>query len=197
MTQPSATVVHGFAVVSVVFRPLLATLRRCSINATLCRFPSVGVPLQRMVDEVADDLSDRPPHGIVAHSLGCIATLLAVDRVGWAGPIVLLAPPAALLPSTKLIPSALRWPFGPLLDHRTLMASSGAPETPPGCRVLSVAGRYDCVVPASRTKSENFEEHVTVPCTHNGLLFSERVARLAADWLTTADVAAPPARMAA
>ena len=133
--KTSVQIVHGFAVVSQVFRTLLWRMHRDSVDATLYRYPSVGLGLDDIVDRLSSNLREHRPDGIVAHSLGCVATWLAVRNTDWRGPLVLLAPPLTAIPATGLIPRIMRWPFAPLLDHRELTTASGFQlPTLPGMR---------------------------------------------------------------
>ena len=178
-----AVLIHGFAVVAIVFRPLRRALRRQSIDARLVRYPSIGLPLPDVIDHVADGLAHVNPEAIVAHSLGCVAAIHAVEATGWTGPIVLLAPPMRTLPGTRFIPNRLRWPFAPLLDHRRLTKSEPKWPTLSGCRVRAIAGRYDVMVPHWLTTCDQFDDHRTLPLTHNGLLFSRTVVDLTVEWI--------------
>lgn len=50
MKEPSLRIVHGFCVTSIVFRPLLIRLSRGAADASLFRYPSVGLSLHAIVD---------------------------------------------------------------------------------------------------------------------------------------------------
>jgi pimeloyl-ACP methyl ester carboxylesterase len=148
----SVRVVHGFAVAGFVFKPLTARLRRQSLDAKLFRYPSVGLSLNEIIDRVAKNLIDDPPRGIIAHSLGCVATLQAIHRISWTGPIVLLAPPIKTLPLTRFVPTLMRCPFAPLIDHREWTSVDGQSiSAPPQCPTMTIAGRVDMTVPRSCT----------------------------------------------
>lgn len=177
-------VVHGFGVVSVAFRPLLGNLQHRSMSASLFRYPSLGLPLRTIVDRLAEDLATSKPTGIVAHSLGCFATVLAVAQVDWRGPIVFLAPPFSQIPITASIPSFLRYPFGPLLDHRSVLSRTDF-HLPclSGCGKLAIAGRFDLTVPISSTQSYRVDEYRIVNHTHNTMLASAKVADLCINWI--------------
>ncbi|GAA5505609.1 alpha/beta fold hydrolase [Novipirellula caenicola] len=191
--KTSVQLVHGFAVASYVFRPLLRRLQRDSVEATLFRYPSVGLRLDDIVDRLSSNLREQRPDGIVAHSLGCVATWLAVHNTGWSGPLVLLAPPLTALPATRLIPGCMRWPFAPLLDHRERMTAPGF-RLPmlTGCAIKTIAGRFDFSVPASCTRHPNVEEASVTLHTHNSMLFSASVARACSEWLVRANKSGEP-----
>jgi hypothetical protein len=194
VNAPSISVVHGFAVFDGAFSLFLRRLRKRSLNAALYRYPSVGLPLARIVDGLASHLESERPQGIIAHSLGCAATLLAIGKTSWTGPIVLLAPPMRTLPLTRLIPTFLRWPFAPLLDHRSLTSRLGTSRlgtsefvtelsAPPSCQVMTIAGRLDLSVPLSCTRLIGAKETRTLWHTHNSLLLSPAVANSCANWM--------------
>jgi hypothetical protein len=184
MCEATVRVVHGFGVASVVFRPLLRNLGQGSIRASLFRYPSVGLPLRAVVGRLAEDLAISKPTGIVAHSLGCFATILALEEIDWRGPIVFLAPPFSQIPVTAFIPSIFRYPFGPLLDHRTVLSESKF-QLPclPECRKLTIAGRFDLTVPIHCTRSYPVDDFRIVQHTHNTMLASGRVANLCVTWI--------------
>jgi len=159
MDNKSVGIVHGFAVTSFVFRPLLARLRCRSLDATLFRYPSVGLSLPDIIARLASNLREKSPDGIIAHSLGCIATSLAVHKTDWRGPIVFLAPPFSTLPATRMIPRFIRWPFAPLLDHRSLTSASNyRPPVLSNCPTKSIVGRFDYAVPMSCSRSDWVDE---------------------------------------
>jgi len=88
MSEISVRIVHGFAVAPIVFRPLITRLHRRSLDASLLRYPSLGLPLAVIVDRITDHLRRFPPHGIIAHSLGCVAVSLAIREANWIGPVL-------------------------------------------------------------------------------------------------------------
>lgn len=189
----SVRVVHGFAVTSLVFRPLLRRMHRDSVDATLFRYPSVGLGFDGIVDRLTSNLREHRPDGIVAHSLGCVVTWLAVQDTDWRGPLVLLAPPLNALPATRLIPRFMRWPFAPLLDHRQLMnATGGNLPVLPGCAIKVIAGRFDFSVPLSCTRHDDINESSVTPHTHNSMLFSSSVARACSEWVLAASERGEP-----
>lgn len=165
--------------------PLMSLIRNAAIDPTLFRYPSVGLGLREIVDRFTLNLLEDRPDGIIAHSLGCVVTWLAVHNANWQGPIVLLAPPLASLPATRLIPSFLRCPFAPLLDHRALMSDSNF-ELPKldGCRIKTISGRFDLSVPLYCTHHANVEQSSVMLHTHNSMLFSASVAQSCTNWIT-------------
>ena len=184
MCETTIRLVHGFGVASVVFRPLLRNLQCGDMSASLFQYPSLGLPLQTIVDRLALDLVTRNPSGIVAHSLGCFATVLALAQIDWQGPIVFLAPPFSQIPITTFLPSFFRYPFGPLLDHRSLLSRHDF-QLPslPRCRKLTIAGRFDLTVPLHCTKGYRVDEYRIAEHTHNTMLASGRVASMCANWI--------------
>ncbi|XZE52903.1 esterase/lipase family protein [Planctomycetaceae bacterium SH139] len=185
MHRKSLLIVHGFGVASCIFRPFMRRIERGGLAVQLFRYPSVGLELRDIVDRLSASLRESPPDAIIAHSLGCVATWLAVHDNTWRGPIVFLAPPLKRLPLTRLIPPFLRWPFAPLLDHRALMAAPNfrLPELS-GCTIRTVAGRCDLLVPLSCTYHDDITDPYVTMDTHNSMLFSPRIARQCCAWLT-------------
>jgi hypothetical protein len=95
-----------------------------------------------------------------------------------------LAPPLKTLPVTRLIPSVMRWPFAPLLDHRALMMGLNFRlPTLTGCTIKTIAGRLDILVPLSCTRHDEVADAVVTMDTHNSILFSPRIAQQCCDWL--------------
>jgi len=184
MITRSVRVVHGFAVTGFILNQLTTRLQRKSLDAKLCRYPSVGLSLNEIVDRVAKNLTDDPPFGIIAHSLGCVATLQAIHQISWAGPIVLLAPPLQTLPLTRIIPPFMRWPFAPLIDHRKWSAVDGQFITaPPHCRTMTITGRVDMTVPRSCTRLSGAQKTRALWHTHNSMLMSSTVVDLCVQWI--------------
>ncbi len=185
LNAKSVRIVHGFAVTGFVFKLFIARLRRQSLDAKLFRYPSVGLTLNHIIDAVTQNLTDDPPHGIIAHSLGCFATLQAIHRTSWTGPVVLLAPPMQTLPFTRIIPKFMRWPFAPLLDHRTWTTTAANEMSAPKlCRVMTIAGRMDMTVPRSCTHLRGVQNSRTLWHTHNSMLLSPTVVDLCAQWIS-------------
>ncbi len=183
LKHPAIRIVHGFAVTSIAFRPLISRLHDRGLDAELFRYPSIGLSLNEIVDRLSANLREHTANGIVSHSLGCFATLMAARQIGWTGPMALLAPPMRTLPATRLIPTRMRQPLAPLLDHRSLTSAAGyRPSVPPGCRVRAIAGRFDFTVPLNCTHCEEFADHRVLSTTHNGLLLSRKAVDLCFDW---------------
>ncbi len=184
MDETTLHIVHGFAVASPVFRPLIRRLHAASFEASLFRYPSVGLPLSDIVARLCANLRKNRPDALIAHSLGCIATWLAVHETQWHGPIVLLAPPFTTIPSTRLIPRFLRWPFAPLLDHCDLTSNPHfrLPDLV-NCHVRTIAGRFDFSVPMSCTHHADVDDSQRALHTHNSMLFATSIATLCSDWV--------------
>ena len=158
-------------------------LRRRSCDPTLFRYPSVSLDLESIVTRLLNHLQRDPPAAIIGHSLGSIVTLMAVQRSGWSGPIVLLAPPLHPLPLGRLIPRRMRKPFAPLLDLNAMTSADGyRPPIPEHCEILAIAGRWDGHVPPGCTRDDRLSAHEVVAATHNSLLLSDRVADRCAEW---------------
>jgi len=185
VSNSSLLIVHGFGVASLVFRPLMHRLEGHFASVQLFRYPSVGLDLSSIVHRLAQHLHESKPHAILAHSLGCIATWQAVFASKWRGPIVCLAPPLKTLPITCLIPSFMRWPFAPILDHRRLTMDPNfrLPKLT-GCTIKTIAGRFDTLVPLSCTLHDDVADSLVTMDTHNSMLLSRRIARQCCDWLT-------------
>ena len=79
----------------------------------------------------------------------------------------------------------LRWPFAPLLDHRMLTSRSNyKPPNLTGCRVKTVAGRYDFLVPMHCSRNPNVQEIMLTNHTHNSLLLSSSIAEDCCEWIS-------------
>ena len=112
----------------------------------------------------------------------CEATIRVVHGFGVAS--VVFRPLLRNLGQGSIRASLFRYPFGPLLDHRTVLSESKF-QLPclPECRKLTIAGRFDLTVPIQCTRSYPVDDFRIVQHTHNTMLVSARVANLCMTWI--------------
>lgn len=112
----------------------------------------------------------------------CEATIRVVHGFGVAS--VVFRPLLRNLGRGSITASLFRYPFGPLLDHRSFLSDSKfqLPSLPECCK-LTTAGRFDLTVPIHCTRGYPVDDFRIVLHTHNTMLASARVANLCVNWI--------------
>lgn len=180
----TVSLIHGFAAFPGVLIPLQRRLAAKGLSAEIFSYPSINLSLVDVSHLFAERLNQQKPDAIVAHSMGCVATLLAVQLAIWSGPIVMLAPPLKGIPSVRWIPRLVHQWIVPLTELNGMPGSlNDHIKIPVDCPLRVIAGLFDLSVPIASTRHEAVCDHRVVCCTHNGLLISRKAADLAAEWI--------------
>jgi pimeloyl-ACP methyl ester carboxylesterase len=188
---------HGLWMPGMAMHWLAARLRAAGFKTEIFAYPSIAGGPEQAVPRLVEVLRRGPAH-IVAHSLGgmvalqalCEAPDLDVPRM------VCLGVP---LKGSGAAASLQHWPVLSLMLGRSAQRlQSGFPCWEGRTELGMIAGRiphglgalfaqfteeHDGTVAVAETQLDGLADHVVVPASHSGLLFSEEVARQAAAFL--------------
>ena len=198
---PGVLLVHGLWMRSIAMRWLATRLRSQGFAPTTFGYYSLLQDTDAVVARLAGVLAAHPGLHVVAHSLGGLLTLRAVERRGDAaiGRIVCLGSPLAGSGAAAAI--AARIPAGAqLVGHNRALLQAGIGRIPDGIEAGMVAGcvprglgelvaRFDgphdgtVSVSVAETRVPGLADHVLVRASHSGLLFSDEVVRQVAGFL--------------
>ena len=196
---PGVLLVHGLWMRSIAMRWLATRLRSQGFAPTTFGYYSLLQDTDAVVARLAGVLAAHPGIHVVAHSLGGLLTLRAVERLGAAaiGRIVCLGSPLAGSGAAAAI--AARIPAGAqLVGHNRALLQAGIGRIPDGIEAGMVAGcvprglgelvarfdgPHDGTVSVAETRVPGLADHVLVRASHSGLLFSDEVVRQVAGFL--------------
>lgn len=196
---PGVLLVHGLWMRSIAMRWLATRLRSQGFAPTTFGYYSLLQDTDAVVARLAGVLAAHPGLHVVAHSLGGLLTLRAVERLGDAaiGRIVCLGSPLAGSGAAAAI--AARIPAGAqLVGHNRALLQAGIGRIPDGIEAGMVAGcvprglgelvarfdgPHDGTVSVAETRVPGLADHVLVRASHSGLLFSDEVVRQVAGFL--------------
>ena len=196
---PGVLLVHGLWMRSIAMRWLATRLHSQGFAPATFGYYSLLQDTDAVVARLAGVLAAQPGLHVVAHSLGGLLTLRAVERLGDAaiGRIVCLGSPLAGSGAAAAI--AARIPAGAqLVGHNRALLQAGIGRIPDGIEVGMVAGcvprglgalvaRFACAhdgtVGVDETRVPGLADHVVVRASHSGLLFSDEVVRQVAGFL--------------
>lgn len=196
---PGVLLVHGLWMRSIAMRWLATRLRSQGFAPTTFGYYSLLQDTDAVVARLAGVLAAHPGIHVVAHSLGGLLTLRAVERLGDAaiGRIVCLGSPLAGSGAAAAI--AARIPAGAqLVGHNRALLQAGIGRIPDGVEAGMVAGcvprglgglvarfdgPHDGTVSVAETRVPGLADHVVVRASHSGLLFSDEVVRQVAGFL--------------
>ena len=191
--------IHGLWMHDIAMRRLAAQLRRQGFMPRGFGYFSLLQTTERVVARLSDIMTANPGLHVVAHSLGGLLTLQALQQRGavHVGRVVCLGSPLAGSAAAEAI--MRRVPSGRYLvgsNHGLLRAGVG--QVPAGLEVGAVAGNvprglggllarfegeHDGTVSVAETRVPALVDHIVVPASHSGLLFSTVAARQAAHFL--------------
>lgn len=191
--------VHGLWMHSIAMRWLAARLREQGFAPREFGYYSLLQDTDAVVARLAETWAARPGMHVVAHSLGGLLALRAARQLGAgiAGRVVCLGSPLAgshvAQGVVKRIPAG-DWLVG---SNRDLL-QAGIGRIPQGIEAGVIAGSvprglggllarfdgpHDGTVAVAETRVPALADHVVLPASHSGLLFSEPAARQAASFL--------------
>jgi len=198
----SVIVLHGLWFPAAVVRPLCRRLGALGLHAVAFGYPTMRHDLDQNARALAAFAARTPGDALhfVGHSLGGLVllrmlALAAPDRPGRA---VLLGSPCV---DSRVVDVLSRWAAGRAILGAGLAQWRRAPmaAVPAGLAVAAIAGDrpwglgqlvagidrpHDGVVSVAETRLPGMADHLTLPVTHTGLLFSREVARQTGAFLT-------------
>ena len=180
---------HGLWMHAPAMRWFATRLKSRGFDASALGYYSVLEDSERAVTRVADALCKSPGSHVVAHSLGGLMALEAARRLvpDEIGRIVCLGTPLA--GSSAADGVIQRFPAGRhLLGQHVPMLLAGAGSLPGGVEIGVVAGSrrrglggmlthfsdaHDGTVAVSETRLDGLADHIVLPASHSGLIFSD------------------------
>ena len=182
--------VHGFGAIRLVMRPLAYQLRSRGFRVHHWTYLLLFDPIERHAIRFFDFLRTHTAtehrFHIVAHSMGSIVTLAALNRGVFPnlGRLILLAPPNRGSPVARIaskIVGRVITPTCELSDAENSYVNQLARTS--DIEIGIIAARFDGLVPVKNTHLPNEKAHVVLNATHNSLLLSKSVSDLIARFL--------------
>jgi pimeloyl-ACP methyl ester carboxylesterase len=203
-------VVHGLWFGSWAMASLASKLEAEGLACRRYSYATTGDGLAQHAAGLRQFVAQTPAKTVhfVAHSLGGLVTLKMLHVYSWvpAGRIVLLGSPlggsitarkAGKVPgSEKLlgeIRSALHKGYGRVPPGRDTGMIAGTRGLGLGLLVGGVGGPGDGTVAVQETRIPGLADHIELPVTHTGMLYSKEVARQAAIFLRSGGFEHAPA----
>ena len=193
-------VLHGLWMRSLVMRPLAARLREQGFQVETLDYASIFRGPEPCIAHVAQRLRREAERGLhlVGHSLGGVIAVRAACEAGAAfrGRIVCLGSPLAGSTTAQSLLSRGNLSFligrsAPLLARgvelptaRDVGMIAGNRGFGVGQLLHRVASPSDGTVSVAETRLAGLADHVEVPISHTGLVYSREVARLAGRFLS-------------
>lgn len=179
---------HGLWMARPAMHWFAARLRARGWAAGTVGYHSIAGGTDATIDALARRMAGAPPAGIVAHSLGGLLALRALDLLGDALPplrVVCLGTPLCGSGAAKRLAG---WPVASLwMGRSAALLQAGCVDWPARHAVGMVAGElprglgalvarfdgpHDGTVSVSETRAPALAGHVVVPASHSGLIFS-------------------------
>lgn len=198
-SAPAVLLVHGLWMRAIAMRWLATRLCSQGFAPATFGYYSLLQDTDAVVARLAATLAERPGTQVVAHSLGGLLTLRAVEHLAGVqlGRIVCLGSPLAGSGAAAAI--AARVPAGARLVGRNhALLEAGIGRIPDGIEAGMIAGclphglgglvarfdgPHDGTVAVAETRVPGLVDHVVVRASHSGLLFSDAVVRQVAGFL--------------
>ncbi len=188
-------VLHGLWFQAAIVRPLCRRLGDAGFHAVAFGYPTMRRDLDHNARALAAFAARAPGDRLhfVGHSLGGLVLLrmIALAAPARLGRVVLLGSPCV---DSRVVDVLSRWAAGRAILGAGIAQWRRAPmaAVPDGVAVAVIAGDrpwglgqlvarldrpHDGVVRVAETRLPGLADHLTLPATHAGLLFSREVAR--------------------
>ncbi|QDT13634.1 Alpha/beta hydrolase family protein [Planctomycetes bacterium K23_9] len=179
-------VIHGFTCHRIWLTPTCRRLQRKGYRTDnwgyKSFFRSIQVHGDALHTHLVNDLATEERIDILAHSMGSLVTRYALSKGGISnlGRIVLIAPPSRGTPVARFV-APLIGGISKCVREMSDAANSFASLLPTSIPndVGVVTAKFDHLVPNRCTHIDCERDHTTLWATHNSLLFSPQVTRLA------------------
>lgn len=196
-------VVHGLWMTGIDMLLLRRRLRRCGYEVVQFTYPTMRNSIDAnaaCLQEFTRSFDQDATIHFVGHSLGGLVILRLFQDfpARHPGRIVLLGTPCAGSHVARRLTESLgRWPFGRSLDQgllsdahcwnggRELGVISGNLRMGGGLIVRDLPLPNDGTVAVQETYLSGMTEHITLPVSHTGLLFSKKVTQQTCAFLKT------------
>ncbi|MDO5505259.1 MAG: alpha/beta hydrolase [Pseudoxanthomonas suwonensis] len=189
----SVLVLHGLWMHSPAMAWFARQLRANGFDAHTLGYYSVMENTDKAVGRVREALAARPGSHVVAHSMGGLMTLRAIEDMppGSVGRVVCLGTPLAGSRAADGFNRRVRGGGRMIGQHLDLLLA-GAGSVPvgvevgeiAGCRPLGLGGlvaRFDCphdgTVAVGETRIPGLRDHIVIEASHGGLMFSAEAVR--------------------
>jgi hypothetical protein len=199
MARP-VLLLHGLWMRQLAMLPLARRLRAAGFDCAIFDYPTISGGPDRAVERLCRELRRVSGDGIdlVAHSLGGLVALRALQCEPGL-PVRRLVCLGSPLRGSRTAQSLANWRIGPMLLGRSaLLLRSGLPGWEGDTEIGMIAGctpvgmgrligrlpdPHDGTVCRAETELPGLADHLTLPTTHTGMLFSPEVARQVAAFL--------------
>jgi pimeloyl-ACP methyl ester carboxylesterase len=197
---PGVLLVHGLWMPALAMQPLARRLSKAGFDTSLFGYDAVLRGPDAAIGRLADRLRDGPVRDVVAHSLGGLVTLLALEREPDlpVRRVVCLGSP--LCGSAAASGLARHVVLGRTLGRSAGLLGRGCGPWRGAAEVGMVAGRMplgmgrvfagfsgdsDGTVAVDETRLEGLADHVVVAASHSTMLLSAEVAAQVEAFLRT------------
>ncbi|MEJ2533922.1 MAG: alpha/beta fold hydrolase [Gammaproteobacteria bacterium] len=198
--RPAVVLVHGLWFPAAFLALLARRLEGAGFRVRRFGYRTSRAPLDRAAGALAGLLEREFPEGahLVGHSLGGLLILDTLHRHEGAGPgrVLMLGTP---LQGSVVVRRTAGWfGVGSAIGHATTLLHAGHDYWPERREVGMIAGDRraglgqlsgalrgpnDGTVAVAETRDERLADHVVLPVTHSGMVFSSPVVRQAAHFL--------------
>jgi alpha-beta hydrolase superfamily lysophospholipase len=190
--RPTVVLVHGIGAHPVVMLPYQWALQRAGFQVH-----NFGYNSLRSMQSAADRLraclatwsQQSPNHElhIVAHSMGCIVSRLALtgDRPPNFSRMVMLTPPSRGTPTANRIGPWLRWLAPSIQELRTEPTSLVNRLPPPDYPFALVKANWDFIIPSTHVELPGAVQTLTFNGMHSAILVHRPTMRYVAKFLRT------------
>lgn len=195
-------IVHGLWFGSWAMASLARKLDKAGFQCRRFSYATTGAGLNEHATELREFVSQSSSHHIhfAAHSLGGLVTLRMLEIFDGIAPgrVVLIGSPlggsvtaqkAGKIPGAEKllgeIRPALNAGYGKLPPNRETGMIAGTRGVGLGMLVGGVGGPGDGTVATAETRMDGLADHIELPVTHTGMLYSKKVAGQVAHFLRT------------
>jgi pimeloyl-ACP methyl ester carboxylesterase len=202
-SRPSVLVVHGLWMNGLETHWLRQRLAACGFAPVAFSYRSLHAELAEVTAALESQVRALPPPvHLVGHSLGGVMLLALFERASDLpeGRVVLLGSPVN---GSSAATAVSRWPIGPAVlgrlalqelvgarrrawtQPRDLGVIAGCTSAGMGRLVSRLPEPNDGTVAVEETRISGMKEHLVLPVTHTGMLFSGEVAERTARFLAS------------